>query len=260
MKNKLNLLIFLLMTGCGFSSGLYQDIINAQNLITEQKFEKAAEVYEAILLKKPSKTIKIKIKFQLGDIYSIYLSDYKKSLKHFESIAYDSNEPSWQVQSLEKIGNIYFESLKDYTKSQEAYLKLVNFSPVLTNQNFYRLRYAQSIYHQNKFQKVIPIFKKLTDLNDEDVVAESFNHLGLSYFYLGKHDEAIKNWLEYLKRIKRTDKIVKTKFLIANAYESSEKLKEAYNIYYSILGEYPNTEVIKNRLNSLYERRVNRKR
>ena len=58
----------------------------------------------------------------------------------------------------------------------------------------------------------------------------------------------------------RNDRIVKTKFLIANAYESAEKLKEAYNIYYSILGEYPNSEVIENRLKSLYERRVSRKR
>ena len=61
-------------------------------------------------------------------------------------------------------------------------------------------------------------------------------------------------------REKRRDNIVQTKFLMANAYETMEKLKAAYNIYYSILGEYPNTEVIKNRLKSIYERRVARKR
>ena len=47
---------------------------------------------------------------------------------------------------------------------------------------------------------------------------------------------------------------------MANAYETMERLKEAYNIYYSIVGEYPNNEVIKARLNSIYERKVARKR
>ena len=47
---------------------------------------------------------------------------------------------------------------------------------------------------------------------------------------------------------------------MGNAYETMEELKKAYNIYYSILGEYPNNDVIKNRLNSLYKRRIARKR
>ena len=47
---------------------------------------------------------------------------------------------------------------------------------------------------------------------------------------------------------------------MANAYETMEELKKAYNLYYSILGEYPNTEVIQNRLKAIYDRRVARKR
>ena len=47
---------------------------------------------------------------------------------------------------------------------------------------------------------------------------------------------------------------------MANSYESLENLKSAYNIYYSILGEYPNTEVIQNRLKGIYNRRIARKR
>ena len=71
---------------------------------------------------------------------------------------------------------------------------------------------------------------------------------------------AIDNWFEYLKREKQKNKIVQVKFLIANAYESDEQLKNAYNIYYSLLGDYPNQEVLKSRLKSIYERRVARKR
>lgn len=248
------------MTGCGFSSGLYKDIIKAQDLITEQKFRKAVDVYESILLKKPSKNIQIKIKFQLGEIYSIYLSDYTKSLKNYNSIVFDSNEPVWQVKSLEKMGNIYYENLHNYTKAKLTYYKLIKFIPVLEKQSFYKFRYALSIFQLKNYSEAIKSFNEIIDGEKNKSSLQAYYYLGLSHFYKQDWEKANKAWFEYLKRETRKDRIVKTKFLIANAYESSEKLKEAYNIYYSILGEYPNPKVIKNRLNSLYKRRIARKR
>ena len=259
-KNSLFLLIIFYTTGCGFSSGLYKDIIKAQDLITQQKYLEAAKVYETILLKKPSKNINIKINFQLGEIYSIYLNNYEKSLSYFKAIATNSNEPAWQIKSLEKMGQIYFENIKDYKKSVKAYSQLINVSPALKNQNFYKLRYAISYLKMNKLNKSIELFKELLEYNEIDILTESHFNIGIAYFYQKKWKQAIKSWSEYLRYEKRKDKIVQVKFLIANAYESNEELKKAYNIYYSILGEYPNTQVIKNRLNSLYDRRVSRKR
>jgi hypothetical protein len=84
--------------------------------------------------------------------------------------------------------------------------------------------------------------------------------MGLIEFYNKNWDKAVEYWLEYLKRERRKDQIVKVKFLIANAHESNEKLKEAYNIYYSLLPAYPNPDVLRARLKSLYARRVARKR
>ena len=48
--------------------------------------------------------------------------------------------------------------------------------------------------------------------------------------------------------------------MMANAYESNEDLRRAYNIYSDIKEDYPNPEIIESRLKSLYERRVVRKR
>ncbi len=261
MRNKLALIFFTLyLAGCGFSSGLYKDILKAQDYINNQEFEKAVKVYEAILLKKPSKTIRIKINDQLGDIYSIYLNDYKNSLRHFQSIIDNSNEPLWQVQTLEKMGSIYFDNLKQYDKSRDIYLKLVEFVPALKKQLFYRFKYAESLFYLGKYTKSTKFFESIVQTNNSQTSVQSYYYLGLISFYKQEWFKANDYWFEYLKRETRKDLIVKVKFLIANSFESAEKLKEAYNIYYSILGEYPNPQVIKNRLNSLYKRRVDRKR
>ena len=250
----------LLLVSCGFSSGLYNDILKAQDLITQQKFKKAARIYEGVLLKKPSKTIKIKINFQLGEIYSIYLSDFDKSIYHFEQIVKESNEPKWQVNSLEKLGNIYLNETNDYENAAKSYLRLKKFKPTLDRISFYNFRYALSLFQAGKYKAAHKIFDELIEDDKSEYSIQAFYYKGLGYFYLKDYDLALRSWFEYLKREKRSDRIVQTKFLIANAYESSEKLKEAYNIYYSILGEYPNAEVIQNRLESLYSRRVARKR
>lgn len=253
-------IILVLASGCDFTSGLHKDILKAQDYITKQKFSEAVEVYEDILRRKPSKTIQIKINYQLGEIYSLYLNDYEKALTRLQSIIVTSNEPLWQVKALEKIGSIQFEKFNRYQKSKEAYKSLMNFAPKLQNQEFYTFRYAQCEFHLKNYTESSRLFKELSLSGEKDISADSFYYLGLTNFYLSDWDAAINYWFEFLKREKRKDKIVQAKFLIANAYESAEKLKEAYNIYYSIIGEYPNPDVIEKRLNSLYERRVARKR
>lgn len=247
-----------MLAGCDFTSGLHKDILKAQDLITNRKFSHAAAVYENILKRKPTKTIQIKINYQLAEIYSIYLGDFKLALKHLNTIITSSNEPSWQVKALEKIGNIQFEEFRNYKKAKEVYSKLMGFTPRLAGHEAYMFKLAKSEFHLKNYEKSREIFKSLTV--NKEYGADSYYYLGLGHFYLGEWELAIGRWFEFLKREKRKDKIVQAKFLIANAYESAEKLKEAYNIYYSIIGEYPNPSVIESRLNSLYERRVARKR
>ena len=259
--NKLYFLSFLyIFFGCGFSSGLYQDILTAQNLLEEQKFDKAAVLYEKILKRKPSKSIDIKISFQLGEIYSIYLERYDKSLYYFNKIISDSSSPLWEVKALEKVGYINFENLKNYKKSAEVYKRLINFRPILANIDTYKFKYAVSLFKKSKYDQSKIKFKEILLSNNQNLAKESIYYLALIDFYRHNWNDSIKNFKKYLVLESQKNKIVKTKFMIANAYESASKLKEAYNIYYSLIGEYPNPKVIRNRLNSLYKRRVSRKR
>ena len=262
MKNRLFYLILIIFfnVGCDFSSGLHKDILKAQDFISERNFKKAAITYEGILKRKASKNIRIKIHYQLAEIYSVYLNNYEAALSNLKNIIVESNEPLWQVKALEKIGEIYFENLKDYQSALNTYKKLSLFIPKLEKQDYYIFRYSQSLFYLGNYLESDKLMKDLSINSNGEPKVRSFYYLGLSHFYRKDWDAAISFWFEYLKREKRKDYIINVKFLIANAYESSENLKEAYNIYYSIIGEYPNPEVIKNRLNSLYQRRVARKR
>ncbi|MCR9204791.1 MAG: hypothetical protein NXH75_09450, partial [Halobacteriovoraceae bacterium] len=179
---------------------------------------------------------------------------------YYEQIMKISSKPLWLVKTQERMGEIYFSYLKDYENSAPIYKKLSNFEPRLARQDFYSFRYAISTFNRNQYAVSLDLFTKIKSNSRHEYSDRSNFYLGLIHFQKKKWKKAVEAWKVYLKKEKRRDNIVQTKFLMANAYETMERLKIAYNLYYSILGEYPNTEVIKNRLKGIYERRVARKR
>ena len=243
-----------------FTPPLNKEILQAQDFITHQEYKTAISKYEEILKKHPPKEIQVKINYQLGDLYSIYLSQNKMAVQYYERIVKISDDPRWLIKAQERLGEIYFSYLKRYKRSRSIYKKLSEFRPKLIRQDFYQFRYALSTFLDGQDQASLELFREIQKSISHEFYTRSVYYEGLIYFEKKLWQNAINTWKRYLKSERRRDNVVQAKFLMANAYETIEQLKVAYNIYYSILGEYPNTEVIQNRLKGIYERRVARKR
>ena len=243
-----------------FTPKIHNEILKAQKLILEQKYQDAIGIYELILKESPADDIKVKIFYQLGDLFSVNLSKNKKAIFYYEKIQKVTADPLWLVKSEERIGEISFRYLRDYSKSAKSYLKLSSFKPRLKSYDFYEYRLAVSLQNDKKFKesenKFLTISKKL----NHNYRLDSLYQLGHLYFEQKNWKKAIGTWTDYLRKENKRENVIRTKFLLANAYETIEELKKAYDIYYSILGEYPNTKVVQSRLESIYARRVARKR
>ncbi len=265
MKNSFFIFLGLIFLSLGFlvfdfSPRIHKEILQAQGFIANQEYKKAILRYEHILERNPNKKIEVKILYQLGDLYSIYLSQNEKAIKYYQRIVNLSEDPLWLVRTEERIAEIHFSYLKNYEKALKIYDKLNRFTPKLRNQDFYQFRYSQCLLRLNYLKWAEENFKKIRKNERHEYYIRSAYFLGLINFQKKKWQKSIDYWKDYIRKETRSDNVVQVKFLMANAYETMEKLKHAYNLYYSILGEYPNTEVIQNRLNSIYNRRVARKR
>jgi tetratricopeptide (TPR) repeat protein len=247
-----------LINSCGFSTGIYQDVIKAESLLKNNKYLEASKIYNKILDKSPPLDLEIRILFQLGEINSSYLNKFDESIKYFLDVVEKSSDPIWHIKSYEKLASISFDG-KRYDLSKKFYEKLSKIKPELKNKNFYLLKVAESNLNLKDFNLSKEQFIECT-LKNIDYEKDCYYYLGLIHYYENSFEEANNYWFKYLKLEKNKEKIVNIKFLIANSYESLEKYKNAYDIYYSILGEFPNSEIIKKRLKSVYDRRVARKR
>ncbi|MDO9182768.1 MAG: hypothetical protein Q7U04_10180 [Bacteriovorax sp.] len=254
------LLFVSFIVSCDFTPPINRKIIDAQNYITEQKYNKAAYLYEDILKSNPGPELRLKICYQLGELYSIYLGEYKKSIYYYNEVKDLTEDPLWLIKTEEKLAEINYNYSKKYKDAIKNYTKLSEFTPKLKRYDYFQLQIALSYYYLSDSENAIKQLTQIqTDPNHEFFI-RSFYYLGLIYFEKKDFNKALFVWSEYLKRETKKEYIVQAKFLVANIYESTENLKMAYDIYYSIANDYPNPDVIQNRLTALYERRVSRRR
>lgn len=252
--------MLLLSYSCDFTTSIHKDIIKAQEHLAHQEYQHAVLKYEDILKHNPNAKLKVKLVYQLGEIYFLYLSEGEKALFYFSQVKDLTQDKAWLSRASEKIAEIYFTMIKDYGRAASEYITLISDNPNTDKIQFYQYQLAISHRKNNEYDKSVEVFDKIIADEAHKYYVQSFYELGMSFFYQKKWKEAIANWMEYLKREKRRENLIQTKFMIGNAYETNEQLKEAYDIYYSIVGEYPNSNVIKSRLKSLYSRRMARKR
>ncbi len=259
---KISKLIFLILfiASCDFTSPTNSKILRAQEYISNQEYKKAAALYRDILDGNLSSEIKVKVCYQLGELYAIHLQDGKLATKYYSMIKTISSDPLWQIQAEEKIADINFSYLKEFETSNQSYMKLTSFIPKLKGRDLYEYRLGFGNYKLKNYDDALKIFEKIIKNQNHEYFLKSFYQSGLIYFEKKEWSRAIAIWQEYLKFEKKIDQIINVKFLMANAYEMMDELKLAYDLYYLIQAEYPNTKVIQNRLNSIYERRISRRR
>lgn len=245
---------------CDFSPRIHQKIIVAQEYVMAQRYRDAIKEYNDILDESPPSEIQVKIHYQLGEIHSTNLGENEKAVEHFSKVKDHTEDPLWLVKSQERMGEIHFSYLRDFKSALTNYKMLFNFTPKLARRDFYEHRLALSHNKLGQEDKAMEILLEIIQRPQHEYYVSSIFELGSLHFLKEEWQVAIDYWSEYIKKEKRRDNIVQAKFLMANAYETMEELQKAYNIYYSILGEYPNTQVIQNRLRSIYERRIARKR
>ena len=75
-----------ILFSCEFSIILHKDIFLAQKYLDERKFASAAAVFEDLLKKTIQPQTKVKVLYQLGEIYYLYLNRPKDAIKNYEQI------------------------------------------------------------------------------------------------------------------------------------------------------------------------------
>ncbi|RPJ74521.1 MAG: hypothetical protein EHM20_10475, partial [Alphaproteobacteria bacterium] len=186
----------LFFVSCDFTPPINRKIIDAQNYITEQKYNKAAYLYEDILKSNPGTELRLKICYQLGELYSIYLGEYNKAAYYYTEVKELTEDPLWLIKTEEKLADINFNYRKNFKEAIKNYTKLSEFTPKLKKYDFFQLQIALSHYFLKDTENAI---KELTNIQSDpnhDYFIRSFYYLGLIYYEKKDYNKALFIWSE----------------------------------------------------------------
>ena len=249
-----------ILFSCDFTTGVSRKILQAQDYVDNHQYKEAIEEYQILLELNPPKKIQHKIYYQMAEIYSIYLLDGEKALKYYERIEDSLADSQLKKIALVKSAQLSFE-LKKYNKAIKYYEKFVdsdNFTE--EEKNFFGMQMGISYYEKNDLKNAKRVLSKISEEKENNYRSQAYFYLGQVHSFEYDYGKAIESWQKSLEFERESAQKIETKFYIANAYERLNMLEKAYRYYYSIIDFYPNPEIIKKRLEHIYQRKVSRRR
>lgn len=253
-------LLFLFILGRSFTPSYHKSILNAQNLIKAGNYSESLKVYQEVLEQSIPNKIRKQINFQIGNLLSVYLGDFDLAIEYLNTYKRLVELPDEYILVEKKIAEIFFKYKKNYEKAIKAYKNLINFRPRPEEYEEFEVKYGICLIELKRYEEATLFFQNIRSNSQHLFQNKSLYYLALINFHQGDFDKAVENFRIYLKREEDEDQTNTATILMANAYETSGKLDKAYEIYYNLYSKYPNPKIIKDRLDSLYKRRVAQKR
>lgn len=257
---KVFLILIFTLVSCDFSTGVSRRILKAQKFVNTYHYDEALKEYHQLVKLNIPEKVKHKIYYQIAEIYNLYLMDKKKALFYYDKVNDHYVDEKLRSITLKKATILSFE-LRDFSRVIKYYRYFLENKKVSSKEkNFYEFEIARSYFEMNQWDKAKEIFLLILKNSKNPYHARSLFYLGQIASYEKKDDLAISYWKTALKSEKKTQLETELKFYLANLYEHKQDLDNAYKYYYSIIESYPNPNVIKKRLEGVYNRKVSRRR
>lgn len=236
-------------------------ILQAQELIIRGEQEKAASLLNELLLTNLLPAVKEKIFFQLVDLQLLHLRKPEIALKILDNTQlYELQGPDIEIKINHYRAQIYDIHLQDCRQAIPYYQQLSNYLPRLAEIDYYQFSLAKCFKTLERWNEAIALFKKMSLDPHQPFQKKASMQLVLSYYLTRQLPQALEQVKQYLELETDLEQLIYANYLKANILEDLEQLEEAYKIYASLLYQYPNQELVKQRMNRIYERRLNRGR
>lgn len=236
-------------------------ILQAQELIIKGEQEKAASLLNELLLADLPQPVKEKIFFQLVDLQLLHLRKPELALKILDNTQlYELQGPDIDIKINHYRAQIYDVHLQNCQQAIPYYQQLINYLPQLAEIDYYQFSLAKCYKNLERWSEAITLFKKMSQDPHQPFQKKASLQLVLSYYLTRQQSLALEEVKRYQELETDLEQLIYANYLKANILEDLEQLEEAYKIYASLLYQYPNQELVKQRMNRIYERRLSRGR
>jgi tetratricopeptide (TPR) repeat protein len=246
----------------------------AEHLSEQKQYNAAIKEYERIYYSNPQSEMGAKSLYQSAIIESSFLKKFKSASQKLERLLQESQ---WINQKKIKfeLAELYFIYLENYTKAVLTYQDILKHLDLLGDEKaFVLLRMLKSYFYVMNFSQAFQVIKEMIETNTaEPYLKEAYFYQALIYFTLAEK-KFTSHWVEicknrndcyqksinlfniFLKRyVHDPEWIDKAKFSIAECYEELQKDQTALDQYKELLkSPYTSQEVLKVKIQHISDR------
>lgn len=238
-----------------------QKLLNeADEKIAQGVYADAADLLRRAISINPQSKTAVKALYKLGFTLESYLKDYDGAVYNFQEFIRLSQDKVSIYEVQKRIANIYFEQYREPEKAIAAYKKLISFNPESLETDLFQFRIGQAYFRQNNFDQARYEYQQLLErFPKSPFAARARFEVGNAYYMEGKYEIAEEAWKQVLRHHTQSEYATEAQFMMAQCLEHQDKLQNALQMYETIKGRYPSSEILDLRINELKKRMQKKK-
>ncbi|BCR02935.1 hypothetical protein DESUT3_00040 [Desulfuromonas versatilis] len=234
-------------------SQLLERIQQAELLVHQEQFEKAADLYRQIHSRHRSSSLAPQALFSAGEILNLYLGNYQEAVLVFLLLEHDYPDSDLVLKAQEQVAEIYKNRLRDYNRAIVAYQKLLDSGAA----NPDRLQYeaADCYFRLNNFEQArIELESLVKAFPESPLLPEVHYRVAVTYSLEGLLKQAEAAYRRVIADWPESPYTIEARFGLASVLEEEERLDESLAILESLAGIYPNGEALAKKTDQVRER------
>lgn len=259
--------IIFLVTSCANQSSITARYLTAEKLWTEKKYEASVIEFDKVVKENPNSAMGLQALWRASTTRSLFLKEYSEALRGLQSFVDQSAQQNLIKEAQKEIGEILFSKLNQYEKAIEHYQKLIDSGKFSQEEGFFLYRISRAYVSSGKIRKAISIQEKiLSKYKDDELIIKTKLDLAQNWYTIGEIDkQAYLKSLQYYQQVsndvktRNRKKYNEAQFGLAMVLEEMDRSDEALKIYQAIEKEFDIPNVIKIRIQKIYERSKRKK-
>ena len=237
------------------SSDFKESLTHAEELIGVGKYAQAAGIYKKLAEQSLKSSQKAVVYLKLGDLYTYSMSDLQAGLETYQKCVEVAPHSEAARLAHERRANI-FESEGMPAKVAGEYATLLKFFPEHEEAPIYRVCLGEAYIASKEYQQAREELRRFVEGENisKDLRVRALFDIGETYFLESKPGKAIRFYYAFVQESPDSPLIPEVKMRIATCLEEMGYLGMAQKFAKEAAKDYPNKEVIEQRLKGINER------
>lgn len=255
------------LSSCTSQSSNSARYLTAEKLWTEKKYEASVVEFDRIVKESPGSALGVQALWRASMTRALFLNDFPEALRGLQSFIDQSAQSNLVLDAQKEIGEILFSKTQQYPQAIDHYEKLIQSKKFPKEEGFFLYRISRANAALGKIKRAISTEESILEKYPEgDLALKTKLDLAQNWFTIGDVEkQAYAKSLELYKevsdetRTRDRKKYLDAQFGMAIVMEEMDRLDEAVNIFKSIESEYEVPNIVKIRIQKIYDRSKRKK-